>query len=171
MTPHTPGNLHATTTPTSPTPLSFRPGSGAILPSSNHQRAIKSKLTAAITPITPQKDTSIFAPTPSTSFNPDPSVDGSTTIPSPVDIYPPPISTISTTDIPISDFSTGMKRPRHAAMMLDSTSGLPSGTGTGRRRTRSHRNINAIQDQNQSQVGEEMDVEEEGRERKRVARR
>ncbi|KAH6883799.1 hypothetical protein BKA70DRAFT_1341530 [Coprinopsis sp. MPI-PUGE-AT-0042] len=84
----------------------------------------------------------------------------------------------------------GSKRRHAMMMMLDSptsgssatsspsnvvptgTGGLPhTGTGHHRRRTRSSRNL-AAQGQSQSLTnGDDMDVEEEGRERKRVARR
>ncbi|KAK7677233.1 hypothetical protein QCA50_019827 [Cerrena zonata] len=159
LTPRTHGNMPAT--PTSPSP--FRPSSAPTLPSSNLQRAMKSRLSATNTP---QKDISLFSPNPSTSFNPD-AADREPTIASPVAIYPP--ISMSPTEFPLTEISTGMKRPRHAAMMLDAASGISP--GTARRRSKSHRGIMNLQDQNQSQVSEEMDIEEEGRERKRVARR
>ncbi|KAJ3536843.1 hypothetical protein NM688_g6779 [Phlebia brevispora] len=74
----------------------------------------------------------------------------------------------------------GTKR-RHAAMMDASSSGAaPASVSTSRRRTRNLRNgagslreSGSTQDQNQYQTqgGDAMDVEEDGRERKRVARR
>ncbi|GBE87283.1 predicted protein [Sparassis crispa] len=79
--------------------------------------------------------------------------------------------------------TVGMKR-RHNVMMLDSATPAPSvaadaAVGTSRRRTRSTRGAalgaaptHQVQDQNRNVVSsDDMDVEEEGRERKRVARR
>ena len=51
---------------------------------------------------------------------------------------------------------------------------LPTSSSLGRRRTRSNRNLNQHQNQNINllqMAPEAMDVEEEGRDRKRVARR
>ncbi|KIJ64247.1 hypothetical protein HYDPIDRAFT_28682 [Hydnomerulius pinastri MD-312] len=85
-----------------------------------------------------------------------------------------------------SDFSAGAKRRHAVMMMLDSTpsaaavdvssspgssaaSPVSSGSGNPRRRTRSQRSAGHVQAQAQS--GDSMDIEEDGRERKRVARR
>ncbi|CAL1697423.1 unnamed protein product [Somion occarium] len=166
LTPHTPSSLTNAHSPLSPSPVSFRPTSAPIQPTNHTYRAMKSKLSA----VTTAKDTSIFSPLPSTSFNTDAArtlSSGETAFTSPVSILPP--MSASPTDTAFSDISTGMKR-RHNAMMLDSGPGVPSlNVSAARRRTRSTRG--AVQDQNQTQGTDDMDVEEEGRERKRVARR
>ena len=75
----------------------------------------------------------------------------------------------------------GAKR-RHAVMMVESPGAVatpnPTSTeGTARRRTRSAKSlgVSTVHNQNLGALGgqqsEDMDVEEEGRERKRVARR
>ncbi|KAJ8085628.1 hypothetical protein PM082_004446 [Marasmius tenuissimus] len=85
---------------------------------------------------------------------------------------------------PLSDVSAGSKRRHAVMMMLDSPSSVSSGSSapspvatpsaiTTRRRTRSSRgnNLSHVQNQNLNLTPEDMDVEEDGRERKRVARR
>ncbi|KAF9528761.1 hypothetical protein CPB83DRAFT_853715 [Crepidotus variabilis] len=107
-----------------------------------------------------------------------------------------PSTPVSFSEPPPIVFNAGTKR-RHAMMMMldassptlsispgtasSSSTGSPatgpgSGSVIGRRRTRSSRNIGQHQSQNQNinliQVASEaMDIEEDGRERKRVARR
>lgn len=169
-TPYTPPSL----APTQPTISTNAPPSPSPLPSTLHrsaahhpslplplQRTSKSRLLAA-------KDPAASVPftfdAPSTAILTHPSLN-----------LDPPSSTVET--------AVGSKR-RHNVMMLDSfappATAEVASTGTGgpstpatRRRTRSARSAavsGAVQDQNHS--ADAMDVEEEnGRERKRVARR
>ncbi|KAH8099901.1 hypothetical protein BXZ70DRAFT_1008871 [Cristinia sonorae] len=99
-----------------------------------------------------------------------------------------PVTSLSLNSAPVAEgINAGTKR-RHTAMLIDSTvpatsaidpSSTTGGNGAARRRTRSARGAVASSaaalgglDQNvTSRGGEAMDVEEEGRERKRVARR
>ncbi|KAH7911842.1 hypothetical protein BJ138DRAFT_1135114 [Hygrophoropsis aurantiaca] len=101
-----------------------------------------------------------------------------------------PATALSHTESDLSDFAAGAKRRHAVMMMLDSTvasagtetsspsssnvspANHPSSGSNGtRRRTRGTRH-SASQTQVQThQLGESMDVEEDGRERKRVARR
>ena len=95
-----------------------------------------------------------------------------------VDLMPPPTEpTFASMTPPPAPESTGTKR-RHAVMAAESTGpSTPSPSGAAsRRRTRTARagTLNAPrgdQDQNMLQSSDAMEVEEEGRERKRVARR
>ncbi|KAF9234553.1 hypothetical protein BU15DRAFT_78910 [Melanogaster broomeanus] len=85
---------------------------------------------------------------------------------------------------PDGDFSAGAKRRHAVMMMLDSASSaaavdvssgssaaspVSSSSGNARRRTRSQRSAGHLQAQVQS--GDSMDVEEDGPQRKRIARR
>lgn len=90
----------------------------------------------------------------------------------PVTIIPPLGSPpLSLAPLPAIPDLAGTKR-RHAVMVADSTNvPLQLPAGTSRRRTRSARTGTLNNDQNHVHNPDEMDVEEEGRERKRVARR
>ncbi|KAG1750558.1 uncharacterized protein EDB91DRAFT_696752 [Suillus paluster] len=97
-----------------------------------------------------------------------------------------PVTASSVTGEPaFSDYTAGAKRRHAVMMMLDSTtsgatesssqgssvsSSLTSASGNTRRRTRSSR-TSVLGTQPQNTLGDAMDVEDEGRERKRVARR
>lgn len=102
----------------------------------------------------------------------------------------PVTTTTSVTGDPaFSDYTAGAKRRHAVMMMLDSTttsgvtesssqgssvsSTITSATGNTRRRTRSSRTsvLGTSHAQTQHSLGDAMDVEDEGRERKRVARR
>lgn len=89
--------------------------------------------------------------------------------PSPFSFEPPTTALLSP---PMDlDVSVGSKR-RHNAMSLDSPSPTPAESGpSSKRRTRSSRGAALVASQDQNMMGDAMDVEEEGRERKRVARR
>ncbi|KAG6334905.1 hypothetical protein ID866_4186 [Astraeus odoratus] len=92
----------------------------------------------------------------------------------------------SVTPLSADDISAGAKRRHTVMMMLDSTaspavvdvpsgssatSSLSSASGNPRRRTRSQRSVGHVQMQAQSLANDPMDIEDDGRERKRVARR
>lgn len=103
----------------------------------------------------------------------------------------PPVTTATsvTGDPGFSDYTAGAKRRHAVMMMLDSTtasgatesssqgngvsSAITSTTGNTRRRTRSSRTsvLGTSHTQTQNNLGDAMDIEDEGRERKRVARR
>ncbi|KAG2056695.1 hypothetical protein BDR06DRAFT_879874 [Suillus hirtellus] len=103
----------------------------------------------------------------------------------------PPVSaaTSVTGDPAFADYTAGAKRRHAVMMMLDSTavsgatesssqgssvsSTITSASGNTRRRTRSSRTsiLSANHTQTQNNLGDAMDVEDEGRERKRAARR
>ncbi|KAG2143734.1 hypothetical protein DEU56DRAFT_248568 [Suillus clintonianus] len=98
-------------------------------------------------------------------------------------------ATSVTGDPAFSDYTAGAKRRHAVMMMLDSSassgatesssqgssvsSTITSTSGNARRRTRSSRAsvLGASHTQTQNSLGDAMDVEDEGRERKRVARR
>ncbi|KAG2139829.1 uncharacterized protein EDB93DRAFT_1162658 [Suillus bovinus] len=102
-----------------------------------------------------------------------------------------PVTTATsvTGDSAFADYTAGAKRRHAVMMMLDSTttsgatesssqgssvsSTITSGSGNTRRRTRSSRTsvLSTSHTQTQNNLGDAMDVEDEGRERKRVARR
>ena len=98
----------------------------------------------------------------------------STTTDAPLAIFPPP-TTPDVSPFPMSE-TVGSKR-RHSAIADPSAPNVsPTASGSSRRRTRSSRNLTSAfareaNDQNQSHISDAMEVEEEGRERKRVARR
>lgn len=133
----------AVTPPTPYTPSTFTNTSATPSPL-NINRAVKSRLYA--------KDPSIISAPPSPfSFEPP-----TTTVLSPPTEF----------DVPV-----GSKR-RHNIMALDSPTPTPTEGGPStRRRTRSARGAALAASQEQNLMGDAMDVEEEGRERKRVARR
>ncbi|KAG0701632.1 hypothetical protein DFH29DRAFT_1000040 [Suillus ampliporus] len=103
----------------------------------------------------------------------------------------PPVTvpTSVTGEPAFSDYTAGAKRRHAVMMMLDSTtasgatesssqgssvsSSITSSSGNTRRRTRSSRTsvLGTNHPQPQNTLGDAMDVEDEGRERKRVARR
>ncbi|KAH9924949.1 hypothetical protein B0H21DRAFT_149534 [Amylocystis lapponica] len=123
------------------------------------------------------KDSALFAATATSPFAVNPPSTAvfphsRSTYDTPVTLFPNPAPSASDMDAAV-----GSKR-RHTVMMLDSSSAMPEpAAGTSRRRTRSSRALgpalapHSVQDQNHTQAPEAMDVEEEGRERKRVARR
>ncbi|EPS93401.1 hypothetical protein FOMPIDRAFT_162716 [Fomitopsis schrenkii] len=135
--------MAAVTPPTPYTPSTFTNTSATPSPL-NINRAVKSRLYA--------KDPSIISAPPSPfSFEPP-----TTTVLSPPTEF----------DVPV-----GSKR-RHNIMALDSPTPTPTEGGPStRRRTRSARGAALAASQEQNLMGDAMDVEEEGRERKRVARR
>ncbi|KAI0092249.1 hypothetical protein BDY19DRAFT_990974 [Irpex rosettiformis] len=96
----------------------------------------------------------------------------SATADAPLAIIPHP-TTPDMPQLPMSE-TVGSKR-RHSAITDSSTPSVtPTASGSSRRRTRSSRNSTSIRDANdqiQSHISDAMEVEEEGRERKRVARR
>ncbi|KZT66166.1 hypothetical protein DAEQUDRAFT_758869 [Daedalea quercina L-15889] len=151
-TPYTPSTLSANTiAPNSPSPL--------------QQRAAKSRLYTIAT----GKDPALLAAAP-TSFAFD----------APATAVLPPLPG-DTFDFAPADVSVGSKR-RYNVMMLDGPAvpaPVESGSGPStRRRTRSARgaalagsNPQCLHRQDQNAGADAMDVEEEGRERKRVARR
>ncbi|KAI0071572.1 hypothetical protein K474DRAFT_1712348 [Panus rudis PR-1116 ss-1] len=187
LTPQSPAPFSLTSAPASPTPqVPFRSASAPITPLSHAQR-FKSKLSA----IAPSVKDVAPSSTSSNDFGMAAPLLTANGPSSPVAIIPP------SPDHPLSDLSAGvgMKR-RHSAMVLDSSaspvapnsaSAQPSiANASTRRRTRNHSsragalgvaqqiNIPSM-DQNQGAgMGMDtssMDVEEDGRERKRVARR
>lgn len=136
--------------PTPYTPSTFSTNASATPSPLNITRAAKSRLYALAT----AKDPSLVSAAPSPfSFEP----------PATAVLSPPPALDFAT-DVPV-----GSKR-RHNVMALDSPSPTESGPST-RRRTRSARGAALAASQEQNLTGDAMDVEEEGRERKRVARR
>lgn len=171
-------------TPSSPTMSSVRP------PPATVPRLPKSRLSN-----THPKD----PPVPSVSFSDSPSVAATTMLlasAEPIFAFRPSNPSSSgfsgpamiesrpvSLDNPMN-VSAGVKRRHAMMMMLDSTpsaadgAGLPSinapllgsTAGSSRRRTKSTRGTSA-QAQNQNQGVEAMEIEEDGRERKRVARR
>ncbi|OJA08712.1 hypothetical protein AZE42_08890 [Rhizopogon vesiculosus] len=176
LTPHSPFTVHNSNVPnrqSSPTPSAVPPPRPSTHPPITH-RASKSRAPSAkkdnpesfpIAPIT-----ACLAPSENT-FR-----------------IPPVTTTTSVTGEPaFSDYTAGAKR-RHAVMMMldSSTSGatesssqgssvsnITSASGNTRRRTRSSRTstLNNNHQQIQNNLGDAMEVEDEGRERKRVARR
>ena len=136
--------------PTPHTPSTFSANASSTLSPINVTRAAKSRLYALAT----AKDPSLVS-TPPSPFSFDPPATAMLSSPPALDITP--------------DVSVGSKR-RHNIMTLDSPSPTESGPST-RRRTRSARGVALAASQEQNSIGDAMDVEEEGRERKRVARR
>ena len=136
--------------PTPHTPSTFSANASSTLSPINVTRAAKSRLYALAT----AKDPSLVS-TPPSPFSFDPPATAVLSSPPALDFTP--------------DVSVGSKR-RHNIMTLDSPSPTESGPST-RRRTRSARGVALAASQEQNSIGDAMDVEEEGRERKRVARR
>lgn len=162
MTPLSPptSSGHAPTCPSSPTPppsMNARPFAVARMPKG--RLSAVSNANAKEAAMTPGA-----APFPSTLL--------SNSTDAPVAIIPPIGSPpLSLASLPAVPDLAGTKR-RHAVMVADSASGISQPpAGTSRRRTRSHRPSTQNYDQNHAQGSDAMDVEEDGRERKRVARR
>lgn len=167
LTPHSPvlsNNVNLPHRPSSPSPTPTRPSIA-----STHSRVTKARPQNARKDI---PDTASTPLTPSTSFPLAPSEN----------LFRVPA--IATT-LPDSDFSAGAKRRHAVMMMLDATPSTaavdvlpPSGSstpstvnptsGNARRRTRSQRSAGHVQ---LPQLGDSMDVEEDGPQRKRIARR
>ncbi|KAI9454320.1 hypothetical protein HD554DRAFT_2112104 [Boletus coccyginus] len=167
LTPHSPvlsNNVNLPHHPSSPSPTPTRPTI-----TSTHSRVTKARPQNARKDI---PDTASAPLTSSTSFPLAPSEN----------LFRVPA--IATT-LPDSDFSAGAKRRHAVMMMLDATPSTaavdvlpPSGSstpstvnpisGNARRRTRSQRSAGHVQ---LPQLGDSMDVEEDGPQRKRIARR
>ncbi|KAI6011439.1 hypothetical protein EDC04DRAFT_2580488 [Pisolithus marmoratus] len=167
LTPHSPSNSNPTqlttpspTIPTRPNPM--------------FQRLIKSRPSPA------RKDISIDAPSVPGLATPLASSENVPRTPIFPSIHPP------FPPIPQADIAAGTKRRHTVMMMLDSaapptvvdvssSSAAPntvsSTQGNPRRRTRSQRSAHHAQGQAHASSTDSMDVEEDGRERKRVTRR
>ena len=145
-----PSKLSQTITSSPPSPP-LRPSSSPQIPTQSTSRPIK--------PRPNPSSTRAPAPTPEVPFTPD-----ITDMPAPVSVPPPDTFSVS----------AGAKRRHAMMMMLDQTApsepAASTSTGAPRRRTKSTRGSAAGGAQNQN-VESMMDVEEDGRERKRVARR
>ncbi|KAG9310798.1 hypothetical protein JVU11DRAFT_8650 [Chiua virens] len=170
LTPHSPvlsNNINLPVHPPSPSPTMTptRPS----IPSTNP------RITKARPPLNSRKDMSDTPPTSLTSF-PLATSENLFRVPGVTPI----------TGLPDADFSAGAKR-RHAVMMMldttpstasvdvhppsgsDAASTVTSASGNSRRRTRSQRSVGHVQ--LPAQPGDSMDVEEDGPQRKRIARR
>ncbi|EGO03143.1 hypothetical protein SERLA73DRAFT_176664 [Serpula lacrymans var. lacrymans S7.3] len=193
LTPHSPLSLNATnltSRPSSPSPPPHAP----LRPIHHFQTAIRPIKSRALALRPKDMPDSLMSVNPSIS-----SASSDTTF-RPLSVHAfkdtaTPTSTIAglaDSDAPsVTDFSAGAKRRHAVMMMLDSAGGTAvensspgsssmsqsthtsSASGSSRRRTRSTRNsaLGAHQGQVQSQVGDAMEVEDDGRERKRVTRR
>ncbi|KAG2354402.1 hypothetical protein BDR07DRAFT_1429592 [Suillus spraguei] len=169
LTPHSPFTLNIPNVPnrqTSPTPCTMPPARQPSHPYAS-QRPSKSRASGA------KKDNPTCL-TPSENLFRTP---------------PIPAATSVTGDSTFPDYTAGAKRRHAVMMMLDSTTALgatesssqgssisstiTSASGNTRRRTRSSRTsvLGTSHTQAQNNFGDAMDIEDEGRERKRVARR
>ncbi|TCD65587.1 hypothetical protein EIP91_002472 [Steccherinum ochraceum] len=171
LTPHTPQSFsqphanHLPFVPSSPTPSTSSVASPLHIPSGSALTARNMKA-AKLSALSPNNKDLAPSSLPFTFTNANAATIDALGL-SPMPVLPEPVS-------------TGSKR-RHAAMLIDSTSPtetISSGPSSStRRRTRSSRGVavggsTGTQDQNMTNRGAEaMEVEEEGRERKRVARR
>ncbi|KAI6118464.1 hypothetical protein F5141DRAFT_1024201 [Pisolithus sp. B1] len=167
LTPHSPTNSNLTH-PTTPSPT---------IPTRSiplFQRSIKSRLSSA------RKDIPIDTPSTPCLSTPLAATENVPRTPVFPSVHPPFPS------IPQGDIAAGTKRRHTVMMMLDSaasptvvdvssssagTNTVSSTQGNPRRRTRSQRSAHHAQGQVHATSTDSMDVEEDGRERKRVARR
>lgn len=179
LTPHSPFTVSISNVPnrqTSPTPSAVPPARQSSHPYAG-QRPSKSRASGA------KKDNS-------EPFPIGPPITACLT-PSENLFRTPPVTTAASVigDPAFSDYTAGAKRRHAVMMMLDSTaasgatesssqgssvsSPITSASGNARRRTRSSRTsvLGTSHTQTQNSLGDAMDVEDEGRERKRVARR
>ncbi|KAH7882504.1 hypothetical protein F5I97DRAFT_1960983 [Phlebopus sp. FC_14] len=168
-TPRSPAfTFNAPPTHASPSP----PISSASRPPLQTHRPLKSR------PSHTRKDLDLTSPIPPSPLSPSENISRM-----------PHVNAITPSAHPDTDFSAGAKRRHAVMMMLDSTPSTgtaadvvssstgtitPSvvlGQGSARRRTRSQRSVGHVQAQIHAAADAMMEVEEDGRERKRVTRR
>jgi len=179
LTPHSPFTVNISNVPNrqaSPTPSAVPPARQSSHPYAS-QRSSKSRALGA------KKDNP-------ESFPISPPITACLTPSENIFRTPPVTAATSVTGDPaFADYTAGAKRRHAVMMMLDSTavsggtesssqgssvsSTITSASGNTRRRTRSSRTsvLSASHTQTQNNLGDAMDVEDEGRERKRAARR